>query len=98
MYELSFSMTGLTSWTTAAVIEHGVAREPNHAPCGVGCGMRPRHGVQVSCTIEDVCICGRGGWSKVDMIQNIENLCAELHVESFRNPLDVVVLKQREVE
>ena len=32
------------------------------------------------------------------MIQDIEELSAELHVEAIRNPLDVIVLEKREVE
>ena len=32
------------------------------------------------------------------MVENIENLCPELHVERFRDPLDVVVLEQGEVQ
>ena len=32
------------------------------------------------------------------MVENIENLRAELHVEPLRDPLDVVVLEQGEVQ
>src|SRR5438270_13095604 len=32
------------------------------------------------------------------MIENVEDLSAELHVESLRDSLDVIVLEQREVQ
>ncbi len=32
------------------------------------------------------------------MIENVENLCAELNVESLRDPFYVIVLKQGEVQ
>src|SRR6266478_3976520 len=32
------------------------------------------------------------------MVQDVENLCAELNIEPLRNPFDVVVLEYREVQ
>ena len=68
-------------------------------PRRCGCtAQRTSHGIQVSSTIEDVRVRWGGGWGKVGMIENVEDLRAELHIESLRDPLDVIVLEQREVQ
>src|SRR2546427_7125948 len=80
------------------VLEDDFDCELNFPRCCGGTGQRTSHGVQVSSTIEDVRVRGGGGRSKVDVIQNVEDLRTELHVESLRDPFDVIVFKQREVQ
>src|ERR1700716_421168 len=48
-----------------------------------GSGELTRHSVRVSRTIKNVGIGGGRGRSKVDVIENVEDLRAELHVESL---------------
>ena len=43
------------------------------------------------------CVGIESGRRKVGSIQNIEHLRAELHVERFRDPWDVIVLQQGEI-
>src|SRR6267142_350285 len=53
--------------------------------------------IERAARIEDlrICQCRR---SKIRMIQYIENLHAELRIESFRDPFERVVLKKRKVQ
>src|SRR5258708_38873867 len=61
-------------------------------------GQPARHRIWESCSIKNVRVRWRGGRSKVWMIENVEYLRTELNVESLRDTLDVIVLKQREVQ
>ena len=56
----------------------------------------PRIGDAAPGGIEDVSVVQ--GWSKIRVIQNVEKLGAKLNIEAIRDPLDVVVLEQGEIE
>src|SRR5712691_2929972 len=62
------------------------------------CSQRTRYRVGASSPIKNVRICWGGRRSEVRVIQNVEDFRSELNVESFGNTLDVIVLKQREVQ
>src|ERR1700730_3665624 len=47
--------------------------------------------------IEDVRIVGSYRRGEVRVIQDVEELCPELHVEALRNSLDIVFFEQRKV-
>src|SRR5258708_5765939 len=79
-------------------LEDHLDGELNLARRGGGSGHYPRSSRWRSRPIEDVGICRRRRWSKIGMIENVEDLGAELYVELFRDALDVVVLKQGEVQ
>ena len=48
--------------------------------------------------IEDIRVVGCGGRRKVGVVENVEDLGAELHVEALRNSLERHVLEQREIQ
>ena len=49
-------------------------------------------------TVENIGIVGRHRKRKIGMVQDVEDFGSELHIERFRNPPDVIVLENREVE
>src|ERR1700687_544528 len=56
------------------------------------------NGVHRPIPLEDVRAIGSDGRTKIGMIENVENLGAELDVECLRESLDVVILEHREVQ
>src|SRR6266478_1512923 len=68
-------------------------------PCRCSSGRQPtRHRIWGSRPIKNIRVCRRGGRSKVWMIENVEDLGAELNVESLGNSLNVIILEKREVQ
>src|SRR3984893_10887576 len=61
-------------------------------------GQHTRPGRWKSRPVEKIRIDRRRGRRKIGMIENVEDFSTELHVESLRNPLDIVILKQGEVQ
>lgn len=48
---------------------------------------------QCPCPVEDIRVV-RGDWrSKVRVVENVEDFCAELHVKILRDPLNVIVFE-----
>src|SRR5260370_33595255 len=48
--------------------------------------------------IENIRVVGGCGRSEIGVVENVENLSPELHVEVFRNSLNAVVFEHREVQ
>src|ERR1700737_2282003 len=68
-------------------------------PCRCrGLGQQARCRVRGPSAIENISVDSLNRRREIGMIENIENLGAELEVESFRDALDVVVLEQRKVQ
>ena len=61
-------------------------------------GQNTCHAGRCSCPVEDGRIVRGGGRSKVGVIEKIENLQPELYVEYLRDPLDVIVFENGEVQ
>src|ERR1700692_3410083 len=51
-----------------------------------------------SSRIENVCIVGGYRHGEVGVIQDIEKLRPELHIETFRNPPDIVILEKGKIQ
>src|SRR5258708_3361580 len=60
---------------------------------GSGSVEQSRRVRELPCTIENVRVGGGGRRSKVSVVENVEDLRAELHIELLGNPLDVTVLE-----
>jgi len=61
-------------------------------------GQHTCYAGRCSCPIEDGRIVGGSGRSKVGVIEKIEDLQAELYVESLRDPPDVIVFENGKVQ
>ena len=86
-----------TIFSTIA-LEDYFDRKLNLPRCGGGLGQQSRRRVQGSSAIENICVDSLSRRRKIGMIENVENLGAELDIKPFRDALDVVVLEQRKVE
>ena len=73
-------------------------RKLNLARCGCGPGQQTRRRVQGPSTIENICVDSLNRRCEIGMIEDIENLGAELDVEPLRDALDVVVFEQGKIQ
>ena len=89
----------LKSITTATfALKDYFQRKLNLPCCGCGPGQQTRCRVRGSSSIENICVDSLNGRREIRVIENVENLGAELDVEPLRDSLDVVVLEQGKVQ
>src|SRR5580704_805085 len=66
--------------------------------CGCGPGQQACCRVRGSSSVENIRVDSLNGRREIRVIENVENLGAELNVEPLRDSLDVVVLEQGKVQ
>src|SRR6266404_2887568 len=79
-------------------LKHDLDSKLNFAGGRGSSRQQTRHACPSSRRIENVSVIGRCGRSEVGVVENVENLSPELHVEGFRDSLYAGFFDHREVQ